>query len=135
MAIVINPTCVPITATLSHLSDDPLYKEEMPYEIWADEVSDDAPRTNVKLNIVSGCALTDVRSLKEEKPVLDTWGFEWFRQSFPHHTGLHSAEYIDYPREKQLDVLEKYLDTMSGFLRETLGCEKVVCWDWRVSHR
>ncbi|KAH6718667.1 hypothetical protein BKA61DRAFT_473338 [Leptodontidium sp. MPI-SDFR-AT-0119] len=127
-----NPTCVPVTATLSHLSDDPIYKEEMPYEIWADNVADDTPRTNIKLNIFPDCALTDVRTLHGEKPALDSWGFGRFHQSFPYETGPYSAEYVNLPREKQLDVLEKYLETMSGFLREQLGCEKVVCWDWRV---
>jgi hypothetical protein len=124
---------IPTTATLSHLRDDAMYEEEMPYEIWSDNVSADVPRTNVKLNIVPDCPLTDIRTLgKKEKPALETSGFQWFYQGFPYHTGLHSADYVDYPRQKQLNTLEKYLDAMSEFLREELGCVKVVCWDWRV---
>ncbi|PMD15085.1 hypothetical protein NA56DRAFT_356977 [Hyaloscypha hepaticicola] len=124
---------IPTTATLSHLRDDAVYEEEMPYEIWSDNVSADVPRTNVKLNIVPDCPLTDIRTLgKKEKPALETSGFQWLYQGFPYHTGLHSADYVDYPRQKQLDTLEKYLDAMSEFLREELGCVKVVCWDWRV---
>lgn len=70
-------TVFPKTATLSHLSDDPVYKDEIPYEIWADKVSKDVQRTNVKLNVAPDCPLTDVRTLPEEdQPTLDTWGFE-----------------------------------------------------------
>lgn len=124
---------IPSTAALSHLRDDPIYADEMPYEIWADNVSADIQRTNVKLQIVPDCPLTDTRSLdSEEKPKLETWGFQWLHQDFPYHSGLHSADYVDYPRLKQLDILDNYLNTMSDFLREKLGCEKVVCWDWRV---
>jgi hypothetical protein len=123
---------IPKTATLSHLRDDRVYEEEMPYEIWADNVSADIQRSNVKLDLVSDIPVTDVRTLGEGKPELETWGFQWLSQDFPYHTGLHNADYVDYPRHKQLETLEKYLNTMSDFLREKLGCEKVVCWDWRV---
>lgn len=123
---------IPTTATLSHLQDDPIYDEERPYEIWADNVSADIQRTNVKLNIVPDCALTDIRTMGSGTPTLGTFGFQWLYQDFPYQTGLHSADYIDLPREKQLDTLEKYLNEMSGFLEERLGCVKVVCWDWRV---
>ena len=131
MTVMASPF-IPSTATLSHLRDDPLYDGEMPYEIWSDNVSADVPRTNVKLNIVPDCPLTDIRSLGKEQPELETWGFQWLKQEFPYHTGLSNADYVDYPRQKQLDTLEMYLDTMSEFLREKLGCVKVVCWDWRV---
>ena len=123
---------IPTTAALSHLRDDPVYNEEMPYEIWADNVSDDAQRTNVELDIVPDCSLTDVRSLSGERPELEKWGFEWMHQDFPFHTGLHNAEYVEYPTLKQRDVLDQYLNSMSEFLRERLGCAKAVCWDWRV---
>lgn len=123
---------IPTTATLSHLQDDPVYKEEMPYEIWADNVSEDAQRTNVELDIVPDCSLTDVRSLGNERPELDKWGFEWMYQDFPYDTGLHNADYVEFPTLKQRDVLDRYLNSMSDFLREKLGCAKAVCWDWRV---
>lgn len=123
---------IPTTATLSHLRDDPVYKDEMPYEIWAENVSEGVQRTNVKLEIVSDCALTDIRTLGEKKPTLETWGFEWMHQNFPYDTGLHNADYFEYGMEKQLETLDRYLNCMSEFLQETLGCVKVVCWDWRV---
>ena len=123
---------IPTTATLSHLRDNALYKEEMPYEIWADNLSENAPRTNVELDIVPDCSLTDIRNLGNERPKLENGGFEWMYQEFPFHTGLHSADYVEYPLPKQRDVLDRYLNSMSDFLREKLGCEKVVCWDWRV---
>jgi len=81
---------------------------------------------------VADIPITDIRILGKEKPELETWGFQWLYQDFPYHTGLHNADYVNYPRQKQLDTLEKYLNTMSDFLQEKLGCEKVVCWDWRV---
>ena len=88
---------LPTTATLSHLSDDPIYKTEMPYEIWADSIADNVPRTNVKLNIIPDCPLTDIRTIagEENKPKLESWGFQWMHQDFPYHSGLHSASDVD----------------------------------------
>lgn len=132
MALTMEAPFIPTTATLTHLRDDPIYKEEMPYEIWADNVSESTQRTNVELDIVPDCPLTDVRSLGDERPALEKWGFEWIFQDFPYDTGLHSADCVDLETAKQRDVLGRYLNTMSDFLREKLGCEKVLCWDWRV---
>ncbi|EHK20636.1 uncharacterized protein TRIVIDRAFT_223951 [Trichoderma virens Gv29-8] len=124
---------LPTTARLSHLCDDPIYKEEVPYEIWADNVPKDIERTNVKLNIVPDCPLTDIRGLDDEdKPQLETCGFQWFHQDFPYHTGLHGADDVNTTTQAQSNTLDGYLTTMSDFLSERLGCEKVVCWDWRV---
>lgn len=123
----------PTTARLSHLLDDPIYKQEIPYEIWADNISSDVERTNVKLNIVPDCPLTDARDLSEEdKPRLETCGFQWFHQDFPYEMGLRSADDVRTDTQEHRDILDRYLNTMSDFLCEKIGCEKVVCWDWRV---
>lgn len=124
---------LPTTANLSHLSDDPIYKEEIPYEIWANNVPEGAQRTNVKLNIVSDCELTDIRTLDDNsRPELETWGFQWFHQEFPFETGLSSVDDVGTSTAEQRAALDEYLAKMSDFLRERLGCEKVLCWDWRV---
>ncbi|KAH6839444.1 hypothetical protein B0I37DRAFT_386458 [Chaetomium sp. MPI-CAGE-AT-0009] len=128
-----SPVPHPTTARLSHLLEDPIYNQEVPYEIWADKVSRDVERTNVKLNIVPDCPLTDARSLSEDdKPRLETCGFQWFHQDFPYHTGLKSADDVRTDTQEHRDMLDRYLTTMSDFLCEKTGCEKVVCWDWRV---
>ena len=132
MTLVMEAPNIPTTATLSHLHDDPVYKEEIPYEIWADEISENTQRTNVELDIVPDCALRNVRSLRDERPKLEQWGFEWMHQDFPYHTGLHNADYVEFATQKQREVLDRYLNVMSDFLRDKLGCAKVVCWDWRV---
>ncbi|KAK4864957.1 hypothetical protein LT330_001580 [Penicillium expansum] len=125
------PVLLPTTARLSHLRDDPIYKTERPYEIWADDIADNVPRTNVRLDYVPDCPLTDVRTV-ENKPELDTSGFEWMKQDFPFQTGLRTVDDVEMQIEEQRAVLDNYLSTMSEFLRQRLGCEKVVCWDWRV---
>jgi hypothetical protein len=124
---------LPTTAILSHLCDDPVYKDEIPYEIWADNVRSDVERTNVKLDLVPDCPLTNARSLSDhDKPTLETCGFQWFHQDFPYHTGLQSADDVRTDTQEHRDALDRYLTTMSDFLREKIGCEKVVCWDWRA---
>ncbi|KAK4208504.1 hypothetical protein QBC37DRAFT_379037 [Rhypophila decipiens] len=130
---VSSTVALPTTARLSHLLDDPIYKDEIPYEIWADKVASDVERTNVRLNIVPDCPLSDVRSLDDaDKPQLDTCGFQWFRQDFPYDAGIHCADDVRTDTQAQRDALDRYLNTMSDFLCETVGCEKVLCWDWRV---
>lgn len=130
----ISTVALPTTARLSHLLDDPIYKEEVPYEIWADKVPKDVERTNVRLNIVPDCPLTDVRALDDaDEPRLDTCGFQWFRQGFPYEAGIHTADDVRTDIQEQRDALDRYLNTMSDFLCETVGCERVLCWDWRVS--
>jgi hypothetical protein len=127
---------IPTTARLSHLQDDLVYEEEIPYEIWADNVPDGIQRTNVKLNIVPDCPLTDVRSLAEEdRPELETFGFQWMHQDFPHQAGISRADDVSTATQEQRYSLDRYLDTMSAFLREKVGCERVMCWDWRVFRR
>ncbi|KAJ5959310.1 uncharacterized protein N7479_006460 [Penicillium vulpinum] len=122
---------LPTTARLSHLCDDPIYKTERPYEIWADDVADNVPRTNVRLEYIPDCPLTDIRTV-ENKPVLETSGFEWMKQDFPFQTGLRTVDDVEIQMEEQGPVLDNYLSTMSEFLKQRLGCQKVVCWDWRV---
>ncbi|KAM3547704.1 hypothetical protein MY1884_009469 [Beauveria asiatica] len=58
----------PLTASLSHLCDLPLYKKETPYEIWAENIDSTITKTNVKLEIVHNCALHDVRRSKSTHP-------------------------------------------------------------------
>lgn len=129
MTAIANPT----TARLSHLLNDPLYKEEIPYEIWANKLSKDAERTNVKLNIVPDCALIDIRDLEgASQPQLESHGFQWFHQEFPVDAGLKGADDVSTATPEQREGLDRYLATMSTFIRDQLGCEKTICWDWRV---
>ncbi|KAF2009095.1 hypothetical protein BU24DRAFT_415441 [Aaosphaeria arxii CBS 175.79] len=126
-----NDPTLPTSATLSHLVDDPIYEEEEPYEIWADDLPVNVARTNVKLEIIPYCPLTDVRSI-DEKPQLEKFGFEWMHQDFPHHAGLHSSDCVDLKPREQQNVLDAYVASMSDFPQEQLKCFQVVCWDWRV---
>ena len=125
---------LPTSAQLNHLRDDPVYHDEVPYEIWADNFPEDTPRTNVRLNLVPGCPLTDVRSIADEsqRPTLATAGFEWMHQKFPRETGLWGADDVNTATPAQRQALDRYLVTMAAFLQERLGCAKAVCWDWRV---
>lgn len=128
MAIVLKPS----TASLSHLRDLPLYQDEIPYEIWADNFPADQPRTNVQNEIVHGCALTDVRELNESRPHIEQHGFEWISSPFPTHTGITSVDDIGFQTQAQQQALQEYLASISDLLRGRFGCQKVLCWDWRV---
>jgi hypothetical protein len=134
MAVALEAPFIPTSATLSHLVDDLLYKDEVPYEIWANSVPDNIPRTNVKLEVIDDCSLTDINNL-DEQPQLETHGFQWFHQDYPHNTGLCDSSFVDLPADQQRQILKRYVESMSEFLNKELGCDKVLCWDWRVSRR
>lgn len=123
----------PITGSLSHLQDDPLYQTEAPYEIWLEEWANDVPRTNVKLELVHDFSLTDVRTLDaSEKPCLDRNGVEWVQHHLPSDTGIHSADDVGSETIERRAAIAQYVDCVSRMLHEQFGCIKTICYDWRV---
>lgn len=125
-------TIPPVYVRMSHMKELPLYKTEIPYEIWAENFPSNGNRTNVELQIVDDIALTDVRKLQGSKPSLDTHGFEYIHQKFPEHCGIRNADDIGSSGPDQADRIAKYLENMIDLLQETYGCSKVLCFDWRV---
>lgn len=128
MAVVAAPTF----ASLAHLCKDPQYHEEAPYEVWADEIPAQLPRTNVKLELIHDVPVSDIRTLGDRKPKLETHGFEWLHHPFPTGTGIKGADDISFGTPDRRQGLEMYLASTINMLKDRLGCEKVLCWDWRV---
>jgi hypothetical protein len=128
MAAVVAPTL----ASLAHLCKDPRYQQEAPYEVWADEIPAQLPRTNVNLELIHDVPVTDIRSLENDLPALETHGFEWLHHPFPIETGIKTADDISFDTPEHRQGLEKYLASTIDMLKDRLGCDKVVCWDWRV---
>lgn len=121
-----------VRVRLSHMKEIPLYQEEVPYEIWAEDVKPDVKRTNVQLEIINDVDLTDVRTMETKKPTLDTNGFEYIFQKFPEHCDIKTVDDIGVGGPKQAHRIATYLDCMTGLLQDTYNCTKVVCFDWRV---
>lgn len=122
-----------VRVSMSHLCDIALYQEEIPYEIWKDDVKEDVQRTNVKLKVIRDIQLTDIKSLEStDKPELETHGFEWFHQQYPTECGIKSADDVATASPEQRECISRYLRSMTQTLKENYGCVKVICYDWRV---
>ncbi len=121
-----------VRVRMSHIKELPLYREQVPYEIWAENVSPGVDRTNVQLQIIDDIVLTDVRTLKSAKPSLETHGFEYLYQKFPDHCGIKTADDIGTSSPEQAQRISDYFDNMIELLGDTYNCSKVLCFDWRV---
>ncbi|KAI9671546.1 MAG: hypothetical protein M1817_003598 [Caeruleum heppii] len=119
-----------IRASLNHLSDIPLWREEKPYEIWAEELPKGILQTNVTFDLVPGVSLTDIRSCGIARPRLEDEGFQVFHHPFPKDCGFDSIDGLDRPERRQ--AVMDYLSLMTNVAVERLNATKAICYDWRV---
>jgi hypothetical protein len=119
-------------ASLNHLKDDPLYRIERPYEVWLDEVPKGLLKTNVKFELYHNVPVVDARSVGLDTFSIEEQGFQFFPQDFPHQFTISGSDAANSSPEQRQAILG-YLDYMGDFLCESLGAERAVCYDWRVS--
>ena len=121
-----------IRVSLSHLRDLPLYKEEVPYEIWFEQLDPTIKKTNIQLEITKNVPVTDVRSLGSQAPRLETHGFEYFHQALPDYCGIRTVDDVGDQNEVQRKSISQYLECMTQLLQERYKGRNVICYDWRV---
>lgn len=123
-----------ILASLNHLKDDPLYQKERPYEIWLDEAPEGLPKTNVQFELHHNIPVTDTRSVGLHEFNVEDQGFQFLHQPFPDQFVISGSDAANSSPEQREAILG-YLEYMAGFLCQSLGGTKAVCYDWRVSLR
>jgi hypothetical protein len=121
--------------SLNYLSSTNLYDKEKPYEIWLDEVPAGLRPTNVAFQLYPDVAVHDARAVGLDSFSIEEHGFEFRRHPFPKDRCPISTAEDAIPTNEQRDAILSYIDVMNKFLRESLGGEKAVCFDWRVGGR
>ena len=122
----------PIHASLNHLANIPLWKQEKPFELWTEAIPHGLNRrTNVQFESIGGVLIKDVRDLPEHaKPKLDREGFEYLHHPFP-VLKLRDVENINEDENKRAAMTE-YISAMATLLRDHFKGRKAICYDWRV---
>jgi hypothetical protein len=112
-----------VVTEICFLKDLPLYKQEKPFMVLlpANEGLDpEAFRTNnLEFETLNNILISDIRGT-EDPFTLETSGFQLID---------HCSQNLDTTSRAQV---EAYRAETEKFLSETLGAEKVVCWDVRV---
>ena len=116
-----------VSATLTYLSDLPIYQNEKLYELWVSEPPADIPQTNSEFTEVHGISIHDARQLTD-RCSLDSTGFAWI---------THMSNFLlngeELLKGDQPEKLKAYLEECMDLVKERLEAEHVVCFDWRVS--
>jgi hypothetical protein len=120
---------VDINATLTYLSDLPVYENEKLFEIWADNAPTELPRTNTEFTEHGDVLIEDLR-YRPIQPDLDSTGFTFLKHE---SACLPRAE--DMLAAEPTEMLYQYLEEVIELIKELLQADKVLCFDWRVSQR
>lgn len=111
-----------IKASFAYLAADAIYETEKPYTfIGPLDISKERYRTNIRLNVKHDITVRDVRALDEDLSI-DREGFQLIKQ--PTHAFIHRT---------QTHHLQEYLKEVVGLVKQELGAELAICYDYRVN--
>lgn len=118
-----------ITA-LRYLKEDPIFEKEVPYELFGHPNQPSERITNCHYVLRKGVVVHDVRD-SNEAFTLESTGFKYVKHQTKHPL---KAEYFEKVGNtyKSDDVVTAYLEESIAVLKEQLGIDKVICFDWRV---
>jgi len=117
-----------ITA-LRYLKEDPIFEKDVPYELFGHPNQPSERITNCHYVLREGVVVHDVRD-SNEAFTLESTGFKYVKHQTKHPL---KAEYFEKVGNtyKSDDVVTAYLEESIAVLKEQLGIDKVICFDWR----
>ncbi|RDW67054.1 hypothetical protein BP5796_09803 [Coleophoma crateriformis] len=113
--------------SLSFLSELPLYATEKPYDIYR-EVPAGVPTSNCEFEEHHNIKVYDVRKIQSSFD-LDSSGFKLLRA--PSKIDVNSIDFKD----RTSDSTMVYLRDTVNLVKEELGANRVLCFDWRLRKR
>jgi hypothetical protein len=123
-----SPHDLDVRATLTYLSDLPLYKCQKVYEIWASEAPSEIPKTNSEFTDHENVEIFDVRT-NSVITGLDTTGFV-----FLNHLSSALPTASDMLATETAPAVSAYLEEVIQLVRDFVSADNVICFDWRVSY-
>jgi hypothetical protein len=114
-------------ATLSFISDLPIFQYEKPYELWLplEKIPDSLSWTNTQFSEQPGIEIKDVRS-NDTDFGYETTGFKYLFSPLNQLFKGPSWPYND-------SMVQEYLSETVVLVQEEFSAQKVLCFDWRVS--
>lgn len=115
-------------ATLSFVSNLPIFQHEKPYELWIppDAIPEGMPWTNCKFAEHPDIEIKDVRSSNIDFGY-ETTGFKYL--SSP----LNQSFVGDFNWRLDDDLVQEYIKDTVELVQREFSAHKVLCFDWRVS--
>jgi hypothetical protein len=111
---------------LEHISNVDDFANEKAYEVYV-PIDPQHPKTNLKFALYGGITARDTRSLGIETFTLEQNGFRFLKHDF--NDGLKMQDVINEGGDK---IVLAYLQRLQPVIKQALGAEGVVVYDWRV---
>jgi len=112
--------------SLEHVQDEDAFKHEKAYEVYV-PMEPCHPKSNIDFVAFDNIKVRDARERGLENFSIGSNGFQFLRHNFD--DGL-TMEVIQGP--EGAEAVRRYLEALHVVLRETLGAEGVILYDWRV---
>jgi hypothetical protein len=118
-----------LVAPLRFALDLPVFKKEVPFELFGYPTPTSDRITNVEFTTIDEIKINDVRDLQPE-PTIDTMGFQYIKHQSrcplePKYFERAGTEIEGNP------VVLDYLDETIGVVKSQFQADKVICFDWR----
>jgi hypothetical protein len=108
-----------------------IFKTETPYELFGYPDGTSNRITNCEYVTVNDIKVRDVRTTPRDYG-LDTTGFKYIRHRSACDLKSEDFEAAGSTLDNNPAVLT-YLDETISLVKQELGCDNVICFDWRVS--
>ena len=116
---------------IRHLEDAAHFEEEIPYEVFGYPDLDSKRVTNCNFILIDNILVKDVRK-RMEPCNLENEGFIFVKHKSQCSLQSDNFEAPDTSRDNDA-LITAYLEETMNLLKREIPCEKMICFDWRVS--